>query len=401
MTTLLKDELLDSQALRALGYAPYGAADIGDVTSTTGRITRVEKAQWNREWMSTATRVSALADAALAAGDNAGARAAYFRASNYFRTSNIFAMEKDANAIAVLRAGHAREVVAFRAGAALLESPPDIIQIPYENTTLPGYFFRVSDDGAKRPLMIITNGYDGTVEELYFGNGVAALERGYNVLVFDGPGQGSMLINRGVPIRPDWENVITPVVDFALTLSEVDPKKIVLLGLSFGGYLAPRAATKEHRLAACISDCGPYDLFEVSVSRVPGFLAKALPSGSGLRLAILKRILGGVMNGVTSGWGLRRNLLVHGVETPLEFFAVAPEFSLKGIEDQITCPTFVAYAESDDLSSRAPQLFAALTCEKELIEFKAADGAGSHCEGSARTLFHATIFPWLARVLAD
>ena len=399
MTTLLKDDLLDSQALRALGYAPYGAADIGECVSTASRITRVDKALWNGEWMSTATRVRTLADAAFAAGDLAGARAAYFRSSNYFRTSNIFAMEIHAQSMDILKAGHAKEVAAFRAGAALLEFPPDLIEIPYEETTLPGYFFRASGDGTKRPTMIITNGYDGTAEELYFSNGVAALERGYNVLIFDGPGQGSMLIDRGVPIRPDWEKVVTPVVDFVLGLSEVEPARIILLGVSFGGYLAPRAATKEHRLAAVISDCGPYDLFDASVSRVPGFLAKALPNRRGVRLAILQRILGSVMKGVTSGWGLRRNLLVHGVSTPLEFFRVAAEFSLKGLEAEITCPTFVCYAEGDDLSSRAPQLFAALTCEKELVEFKAADGAGSHCEGSARTLFHATLFPWLNRVL--
>jgi alpha-beta hydrolase superfamily lysophospholipase len=49
--------------------------------------------------------------------------------------------------------------------------------------------------------VILTNGYDGTAEELYFTNGAAALERGYNVLAFDGPGQGSMIIDRGVQYR--------------------------------------------------------------------------------------------------------------------------------------------------------------------------------------------------------
>jgi alpha-beta hydrolase superfamily lysophospholipase len=58
--------------------------------------------------------------------------------------------------------------------------------------------------------VILVNGYDGTAEELYFTNGAAALERGYDVLAFDGPGQGAMIIDHGVPFRPDWENVITP-----------------------------------------------------------------------------------------------------------------------------------------------------------------------------------------------
>jgi pimeloyl-ACP methyl ester carboxylesterase len=397
MGILLKDELFDSQALRALGYAVYGAADVGECVTTAQRITRVDKKLWIDEWTATATRVRSVADASLAAGDRVGARGAYFRASNYFRTANIFALEK--GSLPLLRAGYANEVASFRAGAALLDLPPEIVAIPYEGTTLPGYFFRAADDAKPRPTLILTNGYDGTAEELYFADGVAALERGYNVLAFDGPGQGAMIIERGVVFRPDWENVITPVVNFALTLPGVDARALVLLGPSFGGYLAPRAATAEHRLAACISDCGPYDLFDASISRVPGLLAGALPDGNPLLLGILRRLIDGVARQPTAGWALRRNLLVHGAADPIAYFDLAPQYTLKGIEHLIECPTLVCCAQGDDLSVRAPILFEALTCQKRFVEFAAADGAGSHCEGSARTLFHSTVFAWLDEVL--
>ena len=79
------------------------------------------------------------------------------------------------------------------------------MQIPYEGSFLPAYFFRAGADQAPRATVILTNGYDGTAEELYFTNGAAALERGYNVLAFDGPGQGAMIIDHGIPFRPDWE----------------------------------------------------------------------------------------------------------------------------------------------------------------------------------------------------
>jgi pimeloyl-ACP methyl ester carboxylesterase len=370
MGILLKDDFFDFQTLRALGYAPYGAADVGECVTTAQRITRVDQRDWIENWLATATRIRNTADESLAAGDKVGARSAYFRASNYFRTANIFALET--GALPTLRAGYANEVSSFRAGAALLDVPPRILEIPYEGQTLPGYFFTPSDDDRPRPTLILTNGYDGTAEELYFADGVAALERGYNVLIFDGPGQGAMIIERGVVFRPDWENVVTPVVDFALTLPEVDPSALVLLGPSFGGYLAPRAAT-------------------------------SLPSGSGkrVRLGILRRILSSVMSKTTSGWALRRNLLVHGVPDPIAFFDLAPQYSLKGIEHLIECPTLVCSAEGDDLSVRAPLLFEALRCEKKYVKFAAADGAGSHCEASARTLFHATVFAWLESVLGE
>lgn len=72
---------------------------------------------------------------------------------------------------------------------------------------------------------MLTDGYNGTVEELYFMTGAAALPRGYNVLAFNGPGQGAALIEQGLAVRPDWENVVTPVVDYALTRRDVDGER--------------------------------------------------------------------------------------------------------------------------------------------------------------------------------
>ena len=219
------------------------------------------------------------------------------------------------------------------------------------------------------------------------------------MLAFDGPGQGSVIIDRGVPFRPDWENVITPVVDFLQDRPDVDPERIALIGLSFGGYLAPRAATAEHRLAACISDCGPYDLFDATARRLPGFMARQLPDGNPALLRLLGRLVRSVMNKPTAGWALRRNLMVHGLSDPLEYFRIAPQYSLKGIEHRISCPTFVCSAEDDDLSVDARKLYDALTCPKQYLQFRSAEGAGQHCESGARTLFHQQAFDWLDQVL--
>jgi hypothetical protein len=52
---------------------------------------------------------------------------------------------------------------------------------------------------------------------MYFAFAVAANRRGYHCLLFDGPDQGRVLITQGLPMRPDWENVVRPVIDYALT----------------------------------------------------------------------------------------------------------------------------------------------------------------------------------------
>ena len=142
-------------------------------------------------------------------------------------------------------------------GLSLLPVPVKPLRIPYEGTTLPAYLLPATGrENERRPLVILTDGYDSTVTELYFFAAAAIAQRGYHCLYFDGPGQGELLIEQSLPMRPDWEAVIRPVVDFALTLPNVEASKIALMGLSLGGYLALRGASGESRLAACIADPG-------------------------------------------------------------------------------------------------------------------------------------------------
>ena len=81
--------------------------------------------------------------------------------------------------------------MAFRRAAALLDTPVEIVQIPFEGTTLPGYFFKAADEaGVRRATVIGLGGYDGTAEEVYFYFAAPALARGYNVLHLRRPRAG-------------------------------------------------------------------------------------------------------------------------------------------------------------------------------------------------------------------
>jgi hypothetical protein len=88
-----------------------------------------------------------------------------------------------------------------------------------------------------------------------------------------------MLFERGVPFRHDWKHVITPVVDFLLDRPDVDPKQIVLYGISQAGYWVPRALAFEHRIATAIADPGVYDVFEPWAKAAPPELRQLLDSG--------------------------------------------------------------------------------------------------------------------------
>ena len=96
------------------------------------------------------------------------------------------------------------------------------MSIPYEGTALEGYFFRAGESRERRPLLILNNGSDGPVSAMWQQGGAGGVARGYNCLTFDGPGQNAALIRQRLYFRPDWEAVITPVVDYALSRSDVD-----------------------------------------------------------------------------------------------------------------------------------------------------------------------------------
>jgi pimeloyl-ACP methyl ester carboxylesterase len=322
----------------------------------------------------------------------------FLRAATYHRLSYLFLFGTPVDARVI--DGFDRQARAFRKAAALFTPACEAIAIPYEGTTLPGYFLRADGHGAPRPTLIISGGYDSTAEELYAFSGAAALQRGYHCLCFDGPGQGAALIKQGLVFRPDWERVVTPVLDYALSRPEVDAQRVALMGISFGGLLAPRAACFEHRLAACIADPGQFDLFAAAQTRLPRVLARQLPNGNRLLLAVLARLLDRVAAHPSHGWGLRRGQWVHSVASPLDYLRVTQAYSVRGLAEQIRCPTLVCHAEEDTIAAQAPQLFAALRCRKDYFTFSAAEGAGAHCEGANRSLFNQRVFDWLDAVLS-
>ena len=399
MTMVFRDELFDSQWLRAASHSSSGGADIGECFAAARQIGKPDAERWLLAWSRLADGVLAEAEISAARNHLVSARASYLRASNYYRAAYTFLIGAPVDPRVVKT--YRRQRAAFEAAVARMTPKAERVSIPYGGKTLHGYLFRGSDDGQPRPTLIINGGYDSTAEEAYFFSGAAAVSRGYTCLVFDGPGQGSAIIEDGLVFRPDWEAVITPVVDFATTRAEVDPARIALMGISFGGYLAPRAVSSEHRIAACIADPGEASLYDEMKSRMPGFIARELPDGSPMILGLLSFMLRRRMRHVTGGWGLRRGLWVHGVSTPIDYLRLTQEYSLEGRAKKIRCPVLVCSAENDDIGVTADALYDALNCEKKRVKFKADEGAGDHCEAGARDLFNQRALDWLDEVLAN
>jgi alpha-beta hydrolase superfamily lysophospholipase len=394
---VLKDPLLDFQVLRAAGSAPYGGSDLGECIATARRIKPGDLGSWHDGWVRTAEETARLAERADKAGERETARLAYLRASSYYRTAGVMLLAPPLDPR--LAETNSLQTEMFHRAGTLMEQPPEVLEIPFEQTTLPGYFFRPDASDHQRATVILTGGYDGTVEELYFSNAAAALARGYNVLAFDGPGQGGSLIKQGLTLRPDWENVVRPVVDYALGRRDVDPTRIALIGPSLGAHLAPLPARSIGLRPASLTAAPSFNLHAAFLRRLPSPLARRVAANSPGAIKVLRILAGYLIKKPTAGWALRRGLLVHGLDEPLTFIDSLREYTLAGRAEHISCPTWVCGAEGDEISESAQQLVAALTCEKEYVEFTAAEGAGDHCEAGARTLYHARSFTWLDTIL--
>jgi dienelactone hydrolase len=376
MKFLYDDESFSFEALRAAGYATYGGAELGEVLVTCRNIAEGDEAAWSTQWAATAARVEEIARTALAAGHTVSAREAYLRASNYYRTADFYRREDPANDPESARLAAASQQT-FAHAAELLDVPAIKVAIPYEGTTLPGYFFQVDATGEPRPTVVYHGGYDSTLEEDYLAIAAGALRRGYNVLAFDGPGQGSTVRDQGLHFRHDWEAVITPVIDFALTLPQVDPDHIALVGTSLGGYLAARAVAFEHRVAAVILHDGVYG-FGQAFGPTENVPMEALLANTGIR------------------WALRNGLWTFGCADLDEMANAVKPYTLAGVIDKITCPTLVLEAENDQFFKGQPQqVYDELTCPKDLYFFAEADGGGEHCHEGALALWHQRAFDWL------
>ena len=387
---------------RMFGADEYGGASFGEVLATSSQIKAGDYDSWYDAWNGIADRIAKEGDAQLSRGHRTSARDSLLRASNYYRCSEFFlhANPKDARVARAFK----RSVECYQACAALFDPPIEPVEIPYEHTTLPGYVHRVDGSAHRRPLIIMHTGFDGSAEEMHFSGARAAVERGYNVLVFDGPGQFGPIHREGLAFRPDWEKVVTPVVDFALKQRGVDSKRVALMGASMGGELAPRAAAFEPRLAACIANDGLYDYAAPFFAAVPaahrGVVMAMLKDGPA---PALDPMLEGAMRASpTARWSFIHGMYSFGAPSPSAYMHLALAYTLKdGIAERIRCPTLVCDAEADLFFKGQPQqLYDHLTCKKTLMSFSSEDGAGAHCEVGAGRYAFARIFDWLDETLA-
>lgn len=390
---VFQTESFDFQLMGCLSQASYSGSEIGECFSTAHLIEDGNNESWLQEWKKTANRVAAIGRSSLDQDHRVSAREAFLRATTYYEASFFYAAEGDPRK----RELYDLERESFQSAGALFDTPFETVAIPFEGRTLPGYFLRPDDFGARRPTVMIISGADGTAERLYFKGGAAAgLRRGYNVLCFEGPGQtGAYLLDKSLTYRYDWEVPTAAAVDYLLSRPEVDPDRIAYIGYSLGGYLAPRAAAFDKRIAACIADCLSPEIYS-DIAQTMG-IDDLLSSEEEIDPAQMTTKQRYVIEEAMPRFGFPNGIgELRAVDESLK------KWTLWGLEHQITCPllNLSSTGEGKVMYDKARSFFDALT--NPLNRFVLTDeeqGAEAHTQRGNSSLLHQIEFDWLDEVL--
>ena len=277
MDNFLKfSDFFNFELTRILSATAYQGCDIAEFLDAVNAIKNDDAESWYAAWLKQAEKVQGLANDALESGHKEFAHGAFLRACNYFRACQYMIFDEGRK-----RAMMKKSVECFEMGIPLMESLVKKVEIPFQKVGLPAYLYLPAPEKrvkGKTPIMILCNGADSTKEELHFLLAASASGQGYAVLTVDGPGQGMSLIMDKTNQRPDWEVVVTSILDFLEGHAtknpelELDIDRIAIFGATMGGYYALRGAS-DPRIKACVAVDAFYDMWDLVMDRMPkGFM---------------------------------------------------------------------------------------------------------------------------------
>ncbi len=262
--------------------------------------------------------------------------------------------------------------------------------IPYEQGQLSAYRFAPE---RPRGTIVVFGGYDSYIAE-WLPAAIALRDAGLDTVIFDGPGQGTVL-DAGTPMTPDWHLPVAAVLDY-FNLSGV-----TLMGFSLGGCLVIRAAAQESRVSRVIAFDILTDFFETT-TRLVG------PAGLAAIAADYDQIPGPVLNAaveaaakadLSTQWIFSQGERVTGAVTPAEVFQAWHEYHTGDVSPLVTQDVLLM-AGSKDLGVPLHQLgdqMLTLTAARSVSGrvFTEAEQAQNHCQVGNMGLAIKVILDWL------
>lgn len=382
------------EALRAVEAAPFGGSEINEVTTAVSQIKNGSPESWYDAFYRMAQIVEGKA---LGYEDRVSKGYAYLRAHTYYRSAEFFLHGDDHRRPDTWE----RQVLVFDKGLEYLKVDRHKLEVPYENAVLRAHYYPCKEDDGTKPLIVACNGYDGTSEELYFSIVVPARERGYSVLIYEGPGQGAVIRKHGMVFTHEWEKPTRAVLDYFEKHFE-KPEKIVLFGVSLGALLGMRAAAKIKRINGFIAMDAWFDAGETSSQHAPGITKYLLKKGCrGVVNWVMRNFV--MKKDMTVDWAVNHGRWVLGSKDESGVLTDFSPYHLRDVIHEIKGDVLLLAAENDHFFAASDQLG---KTQRGLVNaksvtvniFKNGEGGEEHCHTGAVHQTVAVIFEWVNRV---
>lgn len=370
----------DFETRRLMWYCPYGGSDFAEVSTTVEKIREKDYESWYREWKN----VGDILTSRKYLSETSKGKA-FLRASRYYQAAEFFLHPIDPRKIEV----YEKSVDYFYHALSLLSISYQSKEIQFEEITLRTLYFRTSK--MCRGTMLICSGFDGLLEELYFTNVKAALEEGYNCILFEGPGQSHVIRYMNKAFIPNWDRVVSHVLN-AYKDEMVSPK--IGIGLSLGGLLMARASNlNPHLLDKVVLFNYFPSLLDSFKTNIPKFLHHYLKTE--FPSSIEKIISFYIKKVPFLNWQIENAKWVFGKNSLNELISFCREFE----ELPVNNPVLVCVAKNDNYydSSLGQHYFDALKIkEKRLVVFDKENYFSElHCQNGASFDTNDVIFEWL------
>lgn len=267
-------------------------------------------------------------------------------------------------------------------------------KVPYENGFLPTYRFTPENP---KGIIVMFGGFDSYVEEM-LKMALFLKETGYDVVFFDGPGQGSALEDYKIPMTHEWEKPVKAILDY-FKLDDV-----TLLGISLGGYLTIRAAAFEKRVHRVVADDILSNFYEVVLNTLPLQLRdkvnSLMPHGNEEEVNILFEDL--MKKSLMVEWAINQGMHITGSKTPYEFLSKILLYNTSKISEKLEQDVLLMAAKEDHYIP-LNQFFEqskSLTNVRSLTTrmFTRKENAQNHCQSGNLGLAFEVITNWIEQI---
>jgi len=240
------DEIREESIARAeRGGYPLIGIDPSDVREAFQSIKTLDRDEWAAAWIALGDRYYANAQAAAPASPEAN--------TNYLRAWRLYSFGRwPVPSSPGKQQAYGKALQAFLAAAKTLDPPLEIVRIPFEASQVVAYL-RLPNTRNPVPIVLAISGLDSRKENLIDSFG-AIVPRGIGVIAVDGPGTGE------APIKASEtaDRMFSHIIDFLRTRPEIDKSRIIVHGVSFGGYWSAKLAITEHaRIKAASAQSPP------------------------------------------------------------------------------------------------------------------------------------------------